>query len=248
MTIELILLLAGAGFWGGAQNTVAGGGSFIVFPTLLLAGLNPLAANVTSSIALFPGLVAASASGRALVGGAGRLSFRQLFAISAVGGLLGAILLLVTPADFFARLVPWLMLFATGVFSWGSFRKKPLEVSGQVSAPVLALIQGCIAVYGGYFGGGIGFLMLAALTVAGQQVRTASATKNALAMSMTATAFVVFAFSDHVHWLAALTLGAGATAGGLCGTYLQRWMPERILRAIVVLIGCALTVWMFVRP
>jgi uncharacterized membrane protein YfcA len=140
------------------------------------------------------------------------------------------------------------MLFATGVFSWGSFRKKPLEVSGQVSAPVLALIQGCIAVYGGYFGGGIGFLMLAALTVAGQQVRTASATKNALAMSMTATAFVVFAFSDHVHWLAALTLGAGATAGGLCGTYLQRWMPERILRAIVVLIGCALTVWMFVRP
>lgn len=247
MPLHVALLIAAAGFYAGAQNALAGGGSFITFPALLLAGLNPLAANMTSTIALFPSQITSAVAGRRLVADVGPLGFGKMFIISVMGGVLGAILLLNTPVTFFARLVPWLVLFATSVFAWGSFRRKPLHASGGLPAPALVAMQTCIAIYGGYFGGGIGFLMLAALTVAGQHVRAAGATKNALAMAMNASAVAIFAFSSQVNWLAALSLGIGGIAGGWCGAWLLHWLPERLLRMFVILVGIALTIWMFVR-
>src|ERR1700739_1535104 len=122
----MILLLTAAGCWAGAQNTLAGGGSFITFPALLLAGLNPLAANITSTIALFPSQINMAWGGRSGADGVGPLKFHTLFIVSLIGGVIGALLLLYTPASFFARLVPWLILFATAVFTWGSFRSKPI--------------------------------------------------------------------------------------------------------------------------
>jgi uncharacterized membrane protein YfcA len=247
LELHVILSIAAAGLFAGAQNALAGGGSFITFPALLLAGLDPLAANITSSIALFPSQVTSAVAGRRLVDDVGPLSFGKMFVISLVGGIAGAILLLNTPPTFFARLVPWLVLFATAVFAWGSFRRTRLHAARDMPAPLLAAIQGCIAIYGGYFGGGIGFLMLAALTLAGQPVRTAAATKNALAMAMNASAVAIFAFSSHVNWLAALALAIGGIAGGLCGGWLIHRLPERVMRGFVVLVGSALTVWMFLR-
>lgn len=245
--LHLILLIGAAGFYAGAQNVLAGGGSFITFPALLLAGLNPLAANVTSTIALFPSQINSAVAGRKLVGDVGALGFIYLFVISLAGGVLGAVLLLNTPATFFARLVPWLVLFATTVFAWGSFRKKPLHAVHTMPVWLLMAIQGCIAIYGGYFGGGIGFLMLAALTVAGQQVRAATATKNVLAMAMNASAVAIFAFSSQVNWPAVLALGIGALGGSVCGSWLMRWLPELVLKGFVVLVGVVLTIWMFMR-
>ncbi|HSY26012.1 MAG TPA: sulfite exporter TauE/SafE family protein [Burkholderiaceae bacterium] len=245
--LHLILLIGAAGFYAGAQNVLAGGGSFITFPALMLAGLTPLAANLTSTIALFPSQITSAISGRQLVGDVGKLRFMSLFVISLIGGVLGAILLLSTPATFFARLVPWLVLFATVVFAWGSFRKKPLHAVASLPPWQLMLIQGAISIYGGYFGGGIGFLMLAALTIAGQQVRTATATKNVLAMAMNASAVAIFAFSSQVDWAAVLALGVGAVGGSICGSWLMKWLPEQVLRGFVVLVGVVLTIWMFVR-
>lgn len=247
MPLHVLLLIGAAGFYAGAQNALAGGGSFITFPALLLAGLNPLAANMTSTIALFPSQITSAFAGRRLVDDVGPLSFAQLFILSIFGGVLGAILLLITPPAFFARLVPWLVLFATAVFAWGSFRRKPVRAAKGMSPAALAAIQGGIAIYGGYFGGGIGFLMLAALTVAGQQVRAAAATKNALAMAMNASAVAIFAFSSQINWLAVLALGIGGIAGGWCGAWLLHWLPERVLRIFVILVGIALTIWMFMR-
>ena len=246
LDLHLILLIAGAGLFAGIQNALAGGGSFITFPTLLLAGLNPLAANMTSTIALFPSQTTSAIAGRKLVDDVGPLTFKSMLAISAVGGIFGAILLLNTPPSFFARMVPWLVLFATTVFAWGSFRTKPLHTH---STPrwVLILVQSCIAVYGGYFGAGIGFLMLAALTIAGQQVRAATATKNVLAMAMNAVATLIFATSSQIVWPAALALCGGGIAGGLCGAWLVHRLPEKVMRGFVVLVGCVLTVWMFMR-
>ncbi|WP_026075731.1 sulfite exporter TauE/SafE family protein [Noviherbaspirillum massiliense] len=244
---HLILFIAGAGFFAGAQNALAGGGSFITFPALMLAGLNPLAANMTSTIALFPSQITSSLTTRRLVEDVGRLSFGKMFAISIGGGILGAILLLITPASFFAKLVPWLVLFATTMFAWGSFRKKPLHAGKGLPAPAIAAMQFAISIYGGYFGGGIGFLMLAALTLAGQQVRAAAATKNAMAMAMNASAVAIFAFSSQVSWFAALTLAVGGIAGGYTGAMLIRRLPEKLLRGFVVLVGAVLTVWMFMR-
>ena len=247
LDLPIVLLIAAAGFFAGVQNALAGGGSFITFPTLLLAGLNPLAANMTSTIALFPSQTTSAYAGRKLAGDVGPLTFRQLFTISLAGGILGALLLLNTPASFFARLVPWLVLFATCVFAWGSFRRRPLHAVSAMPRWTLILVQSCIAIYGGYFGGGIGFLMLAALTIAGQQVRAATATKNMLAMAMNAAATLVFATSNQISWPAATALCIGGVAGGLCGAWLIHRLPEKFMRGFVVCIGATLTVWMFLR-
>jgi uncharacterized membrane protein YfcA len=243
-----MLLLLAAGLWAGLQNTLAGGGSFITLPALIVSGMSPLAANITSTVALFPGQVTSGVAGRSLVSGVGRLSFRALFILSLVGGAVGGLLLLNTPQTVFARLVPWLVLFATGVFAWGSFRRKPLQGTAHIGPRTAAVAQFVIAVYGGYFGGGIGFLMLAALTLAGLPTRNAGATKNALASVMNAAAVMLFVLSPQVHWLQAAVLGSGAIVGGLAGTWALRRVNERALRIAVVCLGAALTIGLFVRP
>jgi uncharacterized membrane protein YfcA len=247
LDFHIVLLIAGAGFLAGVQNALAGGGSFITFPALLLAGVHPLAANMTSTIAMFPSQTTSAIAGRKLAGDVGTLSFKNLLIISLVGGILGALLLLHTPPSFFEMLVPWLILFATAVFAWGSFRSKPLHAVSSMPRWVLVVSQICIAIYGGYFGGGIGFLMLAALTIAGQQVRVATATKNVLAMAMNASATLIFATSDLISWPAAIALCLGGIVGGLCGSWLIHRLPEKFMRGFVVAVGVVLTVWMFSR-
>lgn len=229
------------------QNALAGGGSFLTFPALLAAGMDARAANITSTIALFPGQVTTGLAGRHLVQGAQLLSFAALTGLSLLGGIAGALLLLATPASFFERLVPWLVLFATSVFAWGSFRRHAETPAVRLGRGSAAAVQLAIAVYGGYFGGGIGFLMLAALTLAGLATRHAAATKNVLAAAMNASAVAIFAFSSDVHWAKAVVLGVGAILGGQFGAWLLSRVDDRKLRIGVVLLGVALTVGLFAR-
>jgi uncharacterized membrane protein YfcA len=239
-----LLLFVGA-LWAGAQNALAGGGSFVTLSVLLLTGIDPRAANITSTIALFPGQITSGLAGRRFVSGAEGLPFWVLVVISLVGGVLGAFLLLASSPAFFAKLVPWLVLFATCVFSFGSRLQKP---GGRRLGPVAAgAVQLVISIYGGYFGGGIGFLMLAALTLAGLEMRRAGATKNMLAGVMNASAVVVFLFSPDVYWKQAATVCFAAIAGGLFGAWMLRRVDERLLRGVVIVIGVALTVGLFWR-
>jgi uncharacterized membrane protein YfcA len=157
------------------------------------------------------------------------------------------LLLLATPASFFARLVPWLVLFATLVFALGQPIRRRLPADAHLSPAILAAIQSAIAVYGGYFGGGIGFLMLAALTLAGQTIRMAATTKNLLATVMNAAAFVVFCVSGDVHWPPALAMAIGSVAGGFSGSWLLLRAPEKLLRGAIIVIGAVLTLWLFLR-
>jgi uncharacterized protein len=241
----LVLFLAS--LWAGTQNALAGGGSFITLPSLMLTGMDARAANITSTVALFPAQIATGWTGRKHVQGVAGLPFRVLVIISLIGGALGAVLLLVTPPSFFARLVPWLVLFATTVFAWGSFgpkregAPKPNRVGGA------GVAQFFISIYGGYFGGGIGFLMLAALTAAGVMMRSAGATKNVLAGVMNASAVLIFVFSPEVRWLAATVSCSGAILGGVAGGLMLQKVNERALRVVVVLIGIALTIGLFLR-
>ena len=241
-------LLFAAGLWAGMQNALAGGGSFITLPALIFAGLDPRAANITSTVALFPGQVTTGLAGRKLVRGTAQLSFATLFVISLIGGAAGALLLLGTPPTLFARMVPWLVLFATVAFAWGSFGKKPDQGKVRLSPLTAAAAQFAISVYGGYFGGGIGFLMLAALSMAGLLVRHAGATKNALAGVMNASAVLIFAFSPAVNWALASVLGIGAVIGGWGGAWLLSRVNEGWLRIAIVVIGLALTIGLFLRP
>src|SRR3974390_2077169 len=121
----MLILLFLVAVWAGVQNALAGGGSFVTLPALILGGLDARAANITSTIALFPGQVTTAWAGRSHVAGTEHLSFRTLIGLSLVGGIVGAALLLITPPRWFELMVPWLVLFATGVFAWGSFLRKP---------------------------------------------------------------------------------------------------------------------------
>lgn len=249
LTWQMLVLFL-AGIWAGGQNALAGGGSFVTLPALMLTGLNPLQANITSTMALFPAQIATGYAGRSLVSGIGELSFKTLFIISLIGGVCGAFLLLNTPSKIFASLVPWLVLFATVVFAWGNFfRKPPVEGEAPYVGKTGAMIaQFFIAVYGGYFGGGIGFLMLAALTMAGMSTRYAASTKNVLAAVMNAAAFAVFLLSPEVKWVQAIVLSVGAIIGGWVGAIALKRVNERVLKIAVVCIGIALTIGLFVKP
>ncbi|WKW50500.1 sulfite exporter TauE/SafE family protein [Rhodomicrobium lacus] len=244
----LLAVVFVAGLWAGVQNALAGGGSFVTLPALILAGQTPLAANITSTVALFPGQVTSGLAGRKLVSGLEGLPFRVLFAISIIGGALGGLLLLNTPERVFAELVPWLVLFATAVFTWGSFFRKKGGEPTHIGPIPAAFAQFCIAIYGGYFGGGIGILMMAALTLAGMGTRNAGATKNVLAGVMNASAVALFVTSPQVDWRLAVSLGIGAIIGGLLGAWALHRVNETLLRIAIVCIGLALTVALFVKP
>jgi uncharacterized membrane protein YfcA len=157
------------------------------------------------------------------------------------------VLLLSTPESIFQKLVPYLVLFATAVFTWGSFFRRAADGAAHVSPLAAGAAQFGIAIYGGYFGGGIGMLMLAALTLAGLKVRQAGATKNALAGVMNASAVAIFAFSRDVHWPAAVAVGIGAIVGGQIGAWMLKWVDEKKLRVGVVVLGLALTVGLFLK-
>jgi uncharacterized membrane protein YfcA len=243
------LLLALAAFAAGAQNALAGGGSFLVFPALLYAGLDPRAANITSTIALFPGQATTGWAGKNMVRGAAGLSIRTLFIISVIGGAIGAVLLLATPVSIFTHLVPYLVLFATAVFAYGSFiaKKRAEDAPPKVTPRNAVLAQFLIAIYGGYFGGGIGILMLAALTGAGLSVRHAGATKNVLAGVVNVAAVVIFIVRARVDWATVAIVAVMAILGGQLGVFLLRRINETFLRVAITVIGLLLTIGLFYK-
>ena len=243
----MTLLLLGAGLWAGAQNALAGGGSFITLPALIAAGLDPKLANITSTMALFPGQITTGIAGRKLVAGAERLSFRALAAIALVGGVAGAALLNATPTRIFAAMVPWLVLLATIVFAWGAFGPKKSLAKPPPPAWVTVTTQSLIALYSGFFGGGAGILTLASLTIAGLPVRNAGGTKNVLVSLSNTTAAILFALTGAVAWAHALVLGIGAMAGGYLGAKALAVVPEKALKIAVILIGLGLTAGLFLR-
>jgi uncharacterized membrane protein YfcA len=243
----MIALLLAAGLWAGAQNALAGGGSFITLPALIAAGLDPKLANITSTMALFPGQITTGLAGRKLVAGAERLSFRALAIIALAGGVAGAALLNATPTPLFAAMVPWLVLIATGAFAWGAFAPRKAQDRPPPPAWVTVLTQGMIGIYSGFFGGGAGILTLASLTIAGLAVRNAGGTKNVLVSLSNLTAAILFALTGNVAWAHALIVGIGAMAGGYAGARLLAVVPEKALKLAVILIGVALTVGLFLR-
>jgi len=246
LTMPLVILFFAA-IWAGCQNALAGGGSFITLPMLMFTGMNALSANITSSVALFPSQALTGVHGWKNSSGVAGLSRGWLVGISLVGGALGAALLLLTPSSIFAHMVPWLVLFATIMFAWGSFGPRRADGGARLKTGGAAAAQFCIAVYGGYFGGGIGFLMLAALTAAGLAIRNAGATKNLLAGVMNFSSAAIFFFSPLVQWPQMAVVCAGALIGGLAGAHMLTRVNEKLLRGAIIVIGVALTIGLFLR-
>jgi hypothetical protein len=226
----------------GAVNSVAGGGTLITFPTLVALGIPPLSANVTSTVALWPGSLA-SVWGyrRQLVATDPRLF--ALVVPSLGGGALGALLLVLTPSDVFDHLVPFLILFATVLFMVHEPLQRRFDLASLHEARShwvswAMAFQLLVAVYGGYFGAGIGILMLAALGLMGHtDIHRMNAVKNLLAVCINGVAAIYFALTAEVVWLDALAMAAGAMVGGTGGAGLALRLGPHVVRRVIIAVG-----------
>ncbi len=243
---------------GGAINAIAGGGTLVTFPALVGLGVPAIVANATSTVALWPGAVGSMYGYRDELAGARNWAIR--FAIpSLLGGLAGALLLLRTPAERFDQVVPWLVLGATLLFLvqrplMAALRKRSGEKAAASDDPAmrapgigLLLFQFGVAVYGGYFGAGIGILMLAALGFMGfTNIHRMNGLKNWGGLCMNVVAAATFAIKGFVNWPVAIAMAVGALSGGYAGSRMAQRVPQEWVRRLVVLIGFAAAIWLFV--
>jgi uncharacterized protein len=247
----MIFLVALAAFGAGFVNAVAGGGSFLTFPALIAAGLPAIDANASNTVALFPGQIATGLAARNALRKASSdtaVNVPALSAISLTGGILGGLLLLLTPQSVFSRFVPWLILFATLIFAGGNFLVADAK-KYRLSQRGVFIAQGLVAIYGGYFGGGIGILMLALLTLFGlRDIFVMNSVKIVLSALMNASAAVTFMIAGVVHWRWTGIVAIVALAGGYAGLHAARRVPAKIVKGFVVGVGLALTVYFFIRP
>lgn len=251
MTLFQAAVLAVAGFAAGTVNAVAGGGTFITFAALVAGGLPTLDANATSAVALTPSNLSSAVGYRAEI----RAHFREMipFAIFAlIGGGLGALLLIWLGDGGFRPLVPWLLLVATLMFAFSAQIRQLVAPWSQgqhtVARTVAYAVMGVVSVYGGFFGAGVGIMMLAALAiVAGGDYHKANAIKLLMAFLIQIVSSALLIAGGLVHWPQALVTIAASALGGYYGVAIARRVPEKIIRAVVVAIGAVLTVVFFVK-
>lgn len=237
-----------AAFLAGAMNAVAGGGSFLTLPVLIYAGVPPVAANATGTVALLPGYASGVYGYRQDLTPVGTLSLPLLSAVSLVGGLVGAGLLLVTPDSVFRGIVPWLLLLATGLFAFGNMLAQQLRSLGLHGNGAMLGTLFAVSVYGGYFNGGLGILLLAQLSLFGMtDLNAMNGLKNLFSAVLTAIAVVAYAAGGAVEWPKALLMVVAAVAGGYVGARLGRKIPKPILRTGIIAVGLVMSAVFFLK-
>jgi uncharacterized membrane protein YfcA len=235
-----LALLAGAGLLAGAVNAVAGGGSLISFPALLAVGYPSVPANVTNNVALLPGYVGGTLAYRAELAGQGGRA-RRLGATSAAGGLAGAVLLDVSPPGVFEAIVPFLILLSCALLVAQPAAARVVERRGHQGRPAVVHAGTFLAsVYGGYFGAGLGIMLLAVLgAFLPDDIQRLNALKGLLSLVISAVAVVYFALFGPVVWAAAGVMAVTSLAGGQAGVRLARRLSAATLRWVVVVFGVA---------
>jgi uncharacterized membrane protein YfcA len=251
LNLHNAIFLFFAGALGGAINAVAGGGSFVAFPALMFTGVPPVSANATNTLALWVGVTASGGAYR------NRLSISRrvmipLIVTSVIGGLAGAFLLIKTPAQTFLRVMPWLMLGATLLFAFGKHLTGRIAagISSDASQGAIAgasVFELIVAVYGGYFGGGIGIMNLAMLAAMGMtDIHDMNALKVVLGGVINGVATVTFVITGAIVWPQAIVMTIGAILGGYFAAHYAQKLPQSWIRAFVILVGAAMTVYFFV--
>jgi hypothetical protein len=249
--LHTLIFLFFAGALGGALNAVAGGGSFIAFPALLFTGVAPIAANATNTVALWVGVTASTGAYRKHLDLSRRVMI-PLAVTSLIGGIAGAYLLLHTPPQTFLRVLPWLMLGATLLFLFGGRLARSqnglahdISTSALVFASVFELV---VAVYGGYFGGGVGILNLAMLAIVGMtDIHAMNALKVVLGGIINGVAVITFIVAGAVVWKQGVVMIAGALLGGYLGAHYALKLPQAWIRVFVIAVGTGMTAYFFWR-
>lgn len=232
----------------GALNSVAGGGSFITLPALLFAGVPPVAANATSTFAVWPASLASAVAYRREL--RSLRTWISLGVASLIGGLIGGLLLVKTSDAGFMRLLPWLMLIAAVTFTFGHHLTKRFDLAadGHATPWWMYVLQLAIATYGGYFGGGMGIMMLAMLAAAGMSnIHEMNGLKAVLGVAINAVALVTFIAHGAIVWRPGLVMAAGGIVGGYAGGAVARRLSRDAIRIFVIGIAWTMTAYFFVR-
>jgi len=235
-------------------NGIAGGGSFITFPALIFTGIPPIAANATNNAALCIGTLASVGAYRSELS-TQRQKLLMLSVTSLIGGVLGSVALLITPQTLFTTLIPYLLLLATLLFTfskplttWLRVRHQNLSNTETLSTPGILLLQLVIATYGGFFGGGMGILMLATLAVMGiESIHTMNAFKAVLGTCVNGVALIPFIIAGVIAWPQAVLMSIGALLGGYWSVYYARRLKPEWVRYFVIGVGLSMTVYFFVH-
>ena len=230
---------------------MAGGGSFVAFPALLFTGVPPVPANATNTLALWVGTTASGGAYREKLNIARRVMI-PLVVTSVIGGLAGAFLLINTPAQTFLRVLPWLLLGATLLFAFGK------HLTGRISASIshdasnasvagASIFELIVAVYGGYFGGGIGIMNLAMLAALGMtDIHAMNKLKVVLGGVINGVAAITFIITGAIVWPQAMVMTAGSLVGGYSSAHYAQKLPQGWVKAFVILVGTAMTIYFFI--
>ena len=245
MISELPLLVA-VGFFAGVCNAVVGGGTLFTFPVLIAAGIPPVLANTTTTVALLPGTMT---SALAWLPQLSALRLTARIVTASTGGLLGAALLLWSGNTVFFYVVPWLLAAATILFTFSRWIvKRAKSVSQRASRWRLLAMEFASAIYGGYFGAAIGILLIASMAIAGQEdMQSVNAQRNFLVVFINGIAAVLFILRGTVDWPVAFILMGGAILGGYCGARLARHLPDILMRRVVTAAGAFFSLYYFVK-
>ena len=252
MLTDAIILFA-AGVLAGGMNAIAGGGSFISFPAMVFVGLPSVVANASSTVALVPGTL--TSAGTYMTGtnpmgfrDLGGVRFPILLASSVAGGLLGALLLLATPVAIFDGVIPWLLLVATITFAFGRDFGAWLRARIRLGPVALLPVQFILGIYGGYFGGAVGIMMLAAWSLLdGADLKQLNPTRTIIVSAMNGIAVVCFILAGQVWWPQTVALLAGGVAGGYLGARAGQALPALAVRRIIIAVTVAMTLIFFKR-
>jgi uncharacterized protein len=252
LSLSHAILLFFAGALGGAMNAVAGGGSFVAFPALLFTGVPPIPANATNTLSLWVGTAVSGGAYRRHLNLPRQILF-PLVGMSLLGGLTGALLLIKTPAHTFLRVIPWLMLGATLLFTFGRHLTGRISagISHQASNAALAgasFFELLVAIYGGYFGGGIGIMNLAMFAALGMtDIHAMNALKIVLVAVINGVAAVTFIATGSIVWPQALVMIVGAGLGGYSAAHYAQKLPQSLVRATVIALGSGMTMYFFLK-
>jgi uncharacterized protein len=242
------LILFGAGLAAGVFNAVAGGGTFISMPVLIYAGLPSVAANASSTVALFPGSLASVYAYRRDFEDFDHVPLKQLVIISIIGGFIGAILLLITPSSNFDKIIPWLVLLGAVMFIFGKQVAKLLENRFKLNKWILLSVQFVLGIYGGYFGGGAGIMMMAAWSMLGlTDIKVINVNKTLLVGAANSIAVVIFIISGEVYWLQTSIMLVATVVGGYVGAAYARKLNQKVLRGLISFLIVLITIFFFYR-
>lgn len=245
--VQLLLPLA-AGMIGGAMNALAGGGTFATLPALIALGLPANLANATSNVALLPGAATSAYAFRKELAPLGGVDWRVLAAITFAGGIVGSLLLVLTPARAFDIIIPWLLLFAFTVMVFGKRASAWLHARVTIGARTLCAAQVAVAIYGGYFGGGVGLITTALYGLLAHVTPRAMFAPRLLMLALAnAAAAITFVAFGMVVWSACLPMLAGSIVGGWLGAKLGKRLSPELARAWTLLVTAATTAVFFWR-